>query len=68
MLTDHLSIIIGTKDQPKIIHILLVAIWNFISKEKEKGWRNGRDGGGGEGVPQPPNFLFFQTDLTYSLT
>jgi hypothetical protein len=68
MLTDHLSIIIGTKDQPKIIHILLVAIWKKNSKEKEKGWRNGRDGGGGGGVAQPANFLFFQTDLTYSLT
>jgi hypothetical protein len=68
MLTDHLPIIIGTKDQPKITHILLVAIWIFFSKEKVKGWRNGRDGGGGEGVAQPPNFLFFQTDVTYSLT
>ncbi len=48
MLTDHLSIIIGTNDQPKIIHILVVEFFFKNSKEKEKGWRNGRDGGGVE--------------------
>jgi hypothetical protein len=71
MLTDHLSIIIGTNDQPKIIHILLVAIWIFFFFFKRKKRRvEGMGGmvGVGEGVAHPPNFLFFQTDLTYALT